>query len=126
MRDSSYLVDVDGEGGSTVKQAIALISVVSITACATVGTKIDATRVNDIKPCSTTEQELLTWFGQPARSGNQNGFPTMQWLYARAGLESDSQVLWVALNQKRQVIYYALNPTAMVVELRDSCGAAAN
>ncbi len=80
------------------------------------GRKIDDARVKDIKPCVTTEKELITWFGNPSQRGNQNGLPTMQWMYSKvtAGFASgttETQNLVVALNQSGKVVQFQLNPT---------------
>ncbi len=94
---------------------------------ASMGRKIDDARVKDIKPCVTTERDLIAWFGDPSQRGNQNGLPTMQWMYSKvtAGFASgttETQNLVVALNQSGKVVQFQLNPTTFP-EVKDVCQA---
>jgi len=92
---------------------------------ASMGHKIDDARVKDIKNCVTNEKDLIAWFGQPSQRGNQNGMPTMQWMYSKttAGFATGSveqQNLVVILNQAGKVVQYQLNPTTFP-EAKDTC-----
>jgi len=89
------------------------------------GRKIDTAQVDKIVPCKTTESDLLGWFGEPYQRGNQSGFPTMTWAYAYAGMGGgESQSLVIYLNRDKRVVEYQLNPTGVLVELKDKCAAA--
>ncbi|MCE9573679.1 MAG: hypothetical protein K8W52_11030 [Deltaproteobacteria bacterium] len=96
---------------------------VSTLACgATMGRKINTAKVDDIRMCVTSEQDLLSWFGEPYQRGNQSGFPTLQWGYAHAGLGGgESQSLIVYLNADRKVVDFQLNPTGALATVTDRC-----
>jgi hypothetical protein len=102
------------------------LSVLSLAACTqTSGTKIEQAQVNKIQPCVTTEQELLAWFGEPTQRGNQNGLPTMHWVYSQkdTGITSvkwERQNFIVFLSKTGKVSEFFLNPPG-VVEAKDAC-----
>jgi hypothetical protein len=100
-------------------------------ASVSLGRKIDTAHVSDIRPCVTTEENLIAWFGEPYRRGNENGFPTLQWEYAyskarvgRSEAESEAQSLVVVLNRDGKVVHFALNPACVATEVKDVCGSA--
>jgi len=93
------------------------------------GRKINTAHVPDIRPCVTTDDDLVGWFGEPFRFGNQNGLPTMQWEYmylkATSGSKaSESQSLVVVLNQAGKVVHFQLNPTCPATDVKDVCARA--
>jgi hypothetical protein len=92
----------------------------------TVGRKFDATHVPDIRPCVTTEENLVAWFGEPYKRGNVDGLPTLQWLYVKAGSGGSASELLVALvNRDGKVLHFASNPAAtFAVEAKDVCAGA--
>ena len=90
--------------------------------CISMGAKIDAKKVNDIKACQTTAADLVQMFGEPYQRGMHNGLPTMQWMYATGGVTGmESQNFWVILNQEGQVLQYQLNPTTVMTNIQDTC-----
>ena len=100
-----------------------VLAVVSV-ACISTGRKIDVAYVEKIESCKTSEEDLLKWFGEPERRGNQSGFPTMGWSYSSVtviGTGAEVQSLVVYLNPGKKVVEFQLNPTGALVELRDKC-----
>ncbi len=96
---------------------------VSTLACgASMGRRINTAKVDDIRMCVTSEQDLLVWFGEPYQRGNQSGFPTLQWGYAHAGPGGgESQSLTVYLNADRKVVDFQLNPAGPLPAMTDRC-----
>jgi len=92
--------------------------------CASVGKQFDTKKIDQIQTCKTTEAELVEWFGDPYQRGNQNGAPTMQWLYVYMnGLGGhETQGLAVALNSRRVVVNYQYNSQA-ALNTTDICPA---
>lgn len=79
-------------------------------------------KVDDIRMCVTSEQDLSVWFGEPYQRGNQSGFPTLQWGYAHAGPGGgESQSLTVYLNADRKVVDFQLNPAGPLPAMTDRC-----
>jgi hypothetical protein len=105
---------------------------VALCACSTsmsFGRKINTAHISDIRPCVTTDESLLAWFGEPYRVGNENGLETLQWFYlhvkAKFGSsESESQSLVVVLNRAGKVVHFQLNPTCPEPEVKDVCESA--
>ena len=88
------------------------------------GRKFDTAHVPDIRPCVTTEENLLAWFGEPYQRGNTDGLPTLQWSYWWGGMSgSHFQSLVVVVNRAGKVLHFAFNPTAtcLAIEARDVC-----
>jgi hypothetical protein len=106
---------------------VRLVFVCGLLLCAcgaSMGRKFDATHVNDIRQCVTTERDLLAWFGEPYERGNENGFPSLLWGYAHATItSSDRQMLVVYLNRSGQVVRFQFNPTALARDVQDVCAA---
>jgi hypothetical protein len=88
------------------------------------GRKFDTAHVPDIRPCVTTEENLLAWFGEPTKRGNTDGLPMLQWSYSSVGTSwSEFQSLVVVVNRAGKVLHFAFNPTLACVafETRDVC-----
>lgn len=99
---------------------IALCGCISVSA----GRKFDTVHVPDIRPCVTTEANLLAWFGEPYKRGNADGFPTLQWSYAWMGMSgSEFRSLVVIVNRAGKVLHFAFNPapTCVAIEAKDVC-----
>ena len=58
---------------------VAVLSMVFVVGCGTVGKNFDSSRVKNIQNNKTTQAEVLDWFGVPFKEGNENGH-TM-WTY---------------------------------------------
>jgi len=58
---------------------VAVLSMVFVIGCGTVGKNFDSSRVKNIQNNKTTQAEVLDWFGVPFKEGNENGH-TM-WTY---------------------------------------------
>jgi hypothetical protein len=90
--------------------------------CVSLGARIDVSKVDQIKACQTTEQELISWFGEPYQRGNRNGFPTMQWMYVKKGLTgAETQSLLIVLNSKRIAVQFLFNTWAALPDPEDKC-----
>jgi hypothetical protein len=91
------------------------------------GRRFSMAHVADIRPCVTTERDLLTWFGEPFGWSSANGLLTLQWVYMRLKMRmgsespSDSQSLVVVLNREGKVVQFAINPVCPATEARDVC-----
>jgi outer membrane protein assembly factor BamE (lipoprotein component of BamABCDE complex) len=109
--------------GAFTRLCVLSLTLVTV-ACVTVGTKFDPERVNEIKACVTTEQQIRQWFGEPFNKGNVSGFKTFNYQYGRAVLGSlpDSQSLTIYFNNEGKVIDFALNPASVLLTIRDTCG----
>lgn len=94
-------------------------------ACFTVsiGHKFDTAHVSDIRPCVTTESDLLSWFGEPYQRGNADGLPTLHWLYTSNGPSGwNSDALVAVVNRAGKVIHFQFSPMCVPIEVKDVCG----
>ncbi len=81
------------------------------------GTKIDENLLSKIENCKTTKSEILELFGEPWRTGFQNGYKTMNWQYASF---EGSQNYFVFLNKEGIIVDQAMNPVGLV-QINDTC-----
>ena len=87
--------------------------IINFTGCATVGQEFAATRVIEIKIGETTQQEIKQMFGEPWRTGIEDGLVT--WTYADYKYylfaPEDTQDLVIRFDKKQRVKSYAFNTT---------------
>jgi|ERR1700678_1464097 hypothetical protein len=113
--------------GRTKTLALAPVFIAILGACVTVsfGRKFDTAHVSDIRPCVTTEGELLAWFGEPYERGNADGLPTLHWLHSSNGPSGwNSSALVAVVNRAGKVVHFQFNPTGVGIEAKDVCGGA--
>ena len=81
--------------------------------CATVGKEFPVTGVTDIKIGETTQEQILTMFGSPWRTGIEDG--QLTWTYGRYRYnlfkEARTKDLVVRFNDKNVVVSYTYNTT---------------
>lgn len=86
---------------------------VMLAACATAGKSFPEESVRDIRIGTTTKQDVLKTFGQPWRTGLEDGRET--WTYGsyryRAFRESVSSDLVIRFDQEGMVISYSYSTT---------------
>ena len=56
-----------------IKHLTAIFLMLMLTACATVGKEFDGHLVDTVQSGKTTKQEILSMFGEPFKTGMQNG-----------------------------------------------------
>jgi len=79
---------------------------VQLLACASVGTKMDATALAKIKPGTTTKTEMLEWFGSPkSQSLDTSGKLVMIWYYN----EAQSYIFHVEVKQQMLSVLFDTN-----------------
>jgi hypothetical protein len=95
----------------------------ALAACgAASGRPINGTQVQNIQPCSTTEQDVIGWFGSPARRGTTSSYRSLTWRYSGSDEYGKiEQLLIVFLNDKNRVVSYAWNPASPQVDVIDNC-----
>ncbi len=109
---------------STKTLALAPVFMATLGACFSVsaGRKFDTAHVSDIRPCVTSVDELLAWFGEPYERGVADGLPTLQWLYmSRESSKWDRKALIVVANRAGKVVHFQFNPMCVPIEVRDVC-----
>lgn len=94
---------------------LAIISVLLMSGgCARVGYEFKSEQVTLIKIGETTQNDIITMFGQPWRKGIENG--VTMWTYGRYTYrligEADTKDLVVKFNSEGKVISYTFNATA--------------
>jgi len=93
-----------------------------LSACVSIGNKMDETDITNIQRCKTSKQELLSMFGKPYEKGVQSGYNTLKWLYVYSGVFSHQRQEVIAfLNNDGTVVDYAFNPQGSI-EIYDKCG----
>jgi hypothetical protein len=102
----------------------------ALCACSTstsFGRKFNSAHVSDIRPCETSEKNLLAWFGEPIGQGVVNGLPTLQWSYMATTVNvgssgsAESQSLVVVLNRDGKVVQFQFNPVCPATMAKDIC-----
>ncbi|MDD5372932.1 MAG: outer membrane protein assembly factor BamE [Sulfurimonas sp.] len=82
--------------------------------CARVGYEFNSEQVRQIKIGETTQNDIVSMFGQPWRKGIENG--VTMWTYGRYTYrlvgEADTKDLVVKFNSEGKVISYTFNATA--------------
>ncbi|OQK16470.1 hypothetical protein AU255_00755 [Methyloprofundus sedimenti] len=85
--------------------------VIFSTGCASVGQEFPVSRVVELKIGETTQQEVREMFGEPWRTGIEDGFVT--WTYADYYYSlfspADTQDLVIRFDKKRLVRSYTFN-----------------
>jgi len=102
------------------KVVLSSIALLILTSCASVGNKIDVSKLNKVENCKTTKSELISLIGEPERTGRQNGYNTMTWEYAKASLVGNENQYIVVFLNNNVVVDYAVNPVG-VVQVNDTC-----
>jgi outer membrane protein assembly factor BamE (lipoprotein component of BamABCDE complex) len=103
-----------------MKKSIILI-VLLLAGCATVGTKIDQSKVDQIKDGVTTRAQLDEWFGQPNQQSLGDGNQTiLTYSYVHSQASGASYVPVVNLfaggtNTNQQVLMIAVDKNGIVV-----------
>lgn len=100
-----------------------------------VGSPIEASAVQSVRKCETTETELRATFGEPYREGIVDGMRTMTWMYQPGGsvvagdassleeISRGQQMLVVAVSDANVVEDLIYNPPPGVIwQPRASCG----
>ncbi|MCF8068814.1 MAG: outer membrane protein assembly factor BamE [Desulfobacterales bacterium] len=90
-----------------------LLTIISITGCATVGHDFQSTQISDIKIGVSTQSDIRKIFGSPWRVGIEDGLLT--WTYGlyryKVFSESSSKDLVVRFDSKKIVSSYTYNTT---------------
>ncbi|MCX6116854.1 MAG: hypothetical protein NT027_04885 [Proteobacteria bacterium] len=103
---------------------VGIISLVSLSSCASVGSNFETSDVKKLNRCVSTRADVVKLLGEPYRLGNQSSYETMQYMYsmaALAGAVSKNSVAIVFLNESDVVIDYAINPVG-TIDVRNDCG----
>ncbi|KPU61278.1 smpA / OmlA family protein [Pseudomonas fluorescens] len=91
---------------------LALVSVCLMTACASSGTKIDQSQVNQIVTGTTTKNQMIDTFGSPlSQTFNSDGKLVMTWFYVFVGpfgTGMKQQNLTVLFDQSEKVEKFSL------------------
>jgi outer membrane protein assembly factor BamE (lipoprotein component of BamABCDE complex) len=74
----------EGDKAMKIKQfyAVFLAAVILLAGCGSIGKDFDASQVKRITQGTTTKQEIQNMFGEPFRTGIQNGNPV--WVYEKS------------------------------------------
>ena len=89
---------------------------VQFVACASVGTKMDATALAKITPGTTTKAEMLEWFGSPmSQSLDTSGKLVMMWYYN----EAQSYIFHIDLEQQILSVLFDTNDVVEKFSLVD-------
>ncbi len=97
---------------------------VLLAGCWPAGRKIDEAKVQQIKTCATTEQQMLEWFGEPQRRGIQDGYATLSWYFVQNDIGGTAQQYLVAkVNGEKRVVDFVWNPPTQSPVLKDGCSA---
>jgi hypothetical protein len=106
-----------------MKTSIPILAALSVCACSTFsGRPLDGARVKNIQQCTTSEQEVISWFGSPGSRGKSGAYRSLTWRYSGSDEYGKiEQELIVFLNAQNKVVSYAWNPTSPQVEVIDNC-----
>lgn len=93
----------------TMKQSLTgillLVTLITFSACSNVGTNFDTSMVKQIQKGKTTQADIENMFGQPYKTGVQNGHPA--WVYEfdqyRAFGDDASKDLLIVFNDNKTV-----------------------
>jgi len=92
---------------------IIVAALLTISGCARIGSDFNAARVHKIEIGKTTQNDIVTMFGQPWRKGIENGI--VMWTYGhytyRVIGETDTKDLVVRFNSDGKVRSYTFNET---------------
>lgn len=100
---------------SSIKNKLILlliaISLMTFGGCARVGTDFNEKQVHQIKLGETTQNDIISMFGQPWRKGIENG--VTMWTYGRYTYrligEADTKDLVIKFDKNEKVISYTFN-----------------
>jgi len=74
-----------------MKYLLSLIVCLALVGCASSGNNFDDGKISQIKKGETTEQDLVSMFGEPQnRSVNSDGIVTITWMYAESRVKAQS------------------------------------
>jgi hypothetical protein len=106
-----------------MNKSLPILAVLLLAACSALGGRpIDGAQVKNIQQCTTSEHEVISWFGSPGRRGTLGAYRTLTWRYSGSDDYGDiTQELIVFLNARNKVVSYAWNPTSPQVEVIDNC-----
>ena len=92
---------------------LAVVVALLLTGCATIGREFPQEKVPEIQIGETTRSEILAMFGEPWRTGLEDG--DVKWTYGRyhysAFGESRSKDLTVRFDDAGRVVSYSFNTT---------------
>jgi hypothetical protein len=88
-----------------------LLLAAALSGCMTMGRPFDVGRVPQIQLNKTTEKDLKTMFGEPYRTGLEDGAPTATWVNYKVWLFGTEQTrdLYVKFNDDGTVRSYSFN-----------------
>jgi hypothetical protein len=111
------------KGRPRMKTLLPILAALSLGACAAMsGRPIDGAKVQNIQQCTTTEQEVISWFGSPGRRGKSGAYRSLAWRYSGSDEYGKiNQELIVFVNASNRVVSYAWNPASPQVEVIDNC-----
>jgi hypothetical protein len=106
-----------------MNDVLPFLAALLLAACAALGGRpIDGAQVKNIQQCTTTEQEVVAWFGSPGRRGTSGAYRSLSWRYSGSDdYGKIEQELIVFLNARGKVVSYAWNPTSPQVDVIDNC-----
>jgi outer membrane protein assembly factor BamE (lipoprotein component of BamABCDE complex) len=86
-----------------------LLILLLASACANVGHDFDASKVSQLKPGVSTEQDAIALFGQPYRTSTnaQNNHVLLQWVYAHASalvVDNEGKGLAVSFDERGKML----------------------
>ena len=92
---------------------LAVLMILFAAGCATVGSDFSAERVKDIQLHETTQDDILSMFGAPWRTGIEDGLET--WTYGKYRYqllsETSTKDLVIRFDKNGIVISYSFNTT---------------
>lgn len=99
--------------GRAVALAAALGTVVPLGGCLSVGHEFPVDPVRRIEMGETTREDVREWFGEPWRTGVDDGRPTWTYGHYRYSLFSDARTrdLVVRFDDRGRVASYTFNST---------------
>jgi len=111
------------ERQAQMKIVLPVLVALSLSACSALSARpIDGAKVQNIQQCTTSEQEVLSWFGSPGRRGTSGQYRSLTWRYSGSDEWGKiEQELIVFVNARGKVVSYAWNPTSPQVEVIDNC-----
>ena len=83
------------------------IFVISLASCGSVGKNFDSSNVQNIKNNVTTQEQIVEWFGEPFKKGQENGRTMWTYQYDKySGSGTKSKDLVLLFDESSKVIAY--------------------
>ncbi|MGV7220350.1 MAG: outer membrane protein assembly factor BamE domain-containing protein [Nitrospinales bacterium] len=83
------------------------IFVISLAGCGSVGRNFDSSNVQNIKNNVTTQGQIIEWFGEPFKKGQENGRTMWTYQYDKySGSNTKSKDLVLLFDKSGKVIAY--------------------